>query len=137
MSTIYEQLVARVEQIGANCIHSAVLENKPLYEVFNAITGTTFDEASFEAATTENLELLNSIIPGGSKTLIVTPDDAVGAPVIDDGEDATVNLEIPTADEVAEHIGSTLQVDVNKYDLDQDGDIDQDDVDAADRKSVV
>ena len=137
------------------------------YALYNALVGTTFDEESYRvlAESEEGVQYLYDHIPGGAKlikeseqveestpeqeqTPNVTPAkpeaepeaepevEPEAEPVVESEPETTIVPEV-TPEEVEEHKGEEVTKENKKFDIDNDGDIDDDDVAKASEIEVV
>lgn len=144
MAVTKETVESRIQEIAKTCIHANVLEGKEAFELYNAIVGTTFDAESYNKIATEAPEYLMDHIPGGVKTI---KEDESEVETDEEDEQTTEQTQEqsqkqdpepvveptteptkPTAEEVEAHKGSDTAEDLAKFDLDKDGDIDDEDV---------
>lgn len=145
MAVTKETVESRIQEIAKSCVHANVLEGKEAFELYNAIVGTTFDAESYNKIATEAPEYLMDHIPGGVKTIKEEDESEVETDNEDEqtpeqtqepsqGQDPEPVVEPtpepakPTAEEVEAHKGSDTAEDLAKFDLDKDGDIDDEDV---------
>lgn len=141
MAVTKETVESRIQEIAKSCVHANVLEGKEAFELYNAIVGTTFDAESYNKIATEAPEYLMDHIPGGAKVIKEegeskvetnkeveqTPEqdpEPIAEPVVEPTPEPTKT----TVEEVEVHKGSDKAEDLAKFDLDKDGDIDDEDV---------
>ena len=128
------------------------------YALYNALVGTTFDEESYEvlAESEEGVQYLYDHIPGGAKlvkenkqveestteqeqTPDATPAKPEAEPEVEPkaepnaepevkSESETTTVPEVTPEEVEAHKGEEVTEENEKFDIDNDGDIDDDDV---------
>ena len=128
------------------------------YALYNALVGTTFDETSYEvlAESEEGVQYLYDHIPGGAKLIKEgeqakestteqeqTPDATPAKPEAEPEaepkaepnaepevkfESETTTVPEVTPEEVEAHKGEEVTEENEKFDIDNDGDIDDDDV---------
>ena len=165
MAVTKETVESRIQEIAKSCVHANVLEGKEAFELYNAIVGTTFDAESYNKIATEAPEYLMDHIPGGAKlikegeqveestteqeqTPNATPAKSESEPEAEpkaepkaepvvESEPETTTVPVVTSEEVESHKGSDKAEDLTKFDLDKDGDIDDDDVAKASEIEVV
>lgn len=165
MAVTKETVESRIQEIAKSCVHANVLEGKEAFELYNAIVGTTFDAESYNKIATEAPEYLMDHIPGGAKlikegeqveestteqeqTPNATPAQSESEPEAEpkaepkaepvvESEPETTTVPEVTSEEVEAHKGSDKAEDLTKFDLDKDGDIDDDDVAKASEIEVV
>lgn len=149
MAVTKETVESRIQEIAKSCVHANVLEGKEAFELYNAIVGTTFDAESYNKIATEAPEYLMDHIPGGAKVIKEEGESEVEAdeeveqtpgqaqelaqekdpePIAEPIVEPTTEQTKPTATEVEAHKGSDTAEDLAKFDLDKDGDIDDEDV---------
>lgn len=164
MKATKEIVETRVREALSATPHKAFTVDKNLepYALYNALVGTTFDEASYRvlAESEEGVQYLYDHIPGGAKlvkegeqveestteqeqTPNVTPAKPEAEPEVKsesepkaepDAEPAvelepeTTTVPEVTPEEVEAHKGEEVTKENEKFDLDKDGDIDDDDV---------
>lgn len=145
MAVTKETVESRIQEIAKTCIHANVLEGKEAFELYNAIVGTTFDAESYNKVVTEAPEYLMDHIPGGAKVINeedeseVETDEEVETttePIQEQTPEQVAEPTKPTVEEVEEHKGSDKAEDLAKFDLDKDGDIDDEDVTKASEVEV-
>ena len=160
MKATKEIVETRVREALSATPHKAFTVDKNLepYALYNALVGTTFDEASYRvlAESEEGVQYLYDHIPGGVKlikegeqaeestteqeqTPNVTPAksesepeaepkaEPEAEPVVESEPETTTVPEI-TPEEVEAHKGEEVTEENEKFDIDNDGDIDGDDV---------
>lgn len=152
MKATKEIVETRVVEALSATPHKAFTVDKNLepYALYNALVGTTFDEESYEvlAESEEGVQYLYDHIPGGAKlvkeskrveestieqeqTPNVTPAkpeaEPEAEPVVESEPETTIVPEV-TPEEVEEHKGEEVTEENEKFDIDKDGDIDDDDV---------
>lgn len=145
MAVTKETIESRIQEIAKSCVHANVLEGKEAFELYNAIVGTTFDAESYNKIATEAPEYLMDHIPGGAKVIKEedeskvetdeeveqTPEQTQEPSQKQDPEpivEPTPEPTKPTVEEVEAHKGFDKAEDLAKFDLDKDGDIDDEDV---------
>ena len=160
MKATKEIVETRVREALSATPHKAFTVDKNLepYALYNALVGTTFDEASYRvlAESEEGVQYLYDHIPGGVKlikegeqaeestteqeqTPNVTPAKSESEPEAEpkaepeaepvvESEPETTTVPEVTPEEVEAHKGEEVTKENEKFDLDKDGDIDDDDV---------
>ena len=96
----------------------------PLLEKFQKVTGFVHEDHAKILMTGVDADWY---IPAGA----YLSDEATSVQEATSAQEATSVIDIPTPEEVTAHIGSELPEDLDKYDLDNDKDIDEADVDIA------
>ena len=152
MKATKEIVETRVREALSATPHKAFTVDKNLepYALYNALVGTTFDEESYRvlAESEEGVQYLYDHIPGGAKLVkeseqaeesVVeqeqTPNATPAKPEAEPEAEPEVKSEpetttVPevTPEEVEAHKGEEVTEENEKFDLDKDGDIDDDDV---------
>ena len=165
MKATKEIVETRVVEALSATPHKAFTVDKNLepYALYNALVGTTFDEESYRvlAESEEGVQYLYDHIPGGAKlikeseqveestpeqeqTPDATPTEPDAEPKAEPEAEPAVKSEpetttVPevTPEEVEEHKGEEVTKENKKFDIDNDGDIDDDDVAKASEIEVV
>lgn len=164
MKATKEIVETRVREALSATPHKAFTVDKNLepYALYNALVGTTFDEASYRvlAESEEGVQYLYDHIPGGAKlikegeqaeestteqeqTPNATPAKSEAEPEAESkaepeaepnaepavkSEPETTTVPEVTPEEVEAHKGEAVTEENEKFDIDKDGDIDDDDV---------
>lgn len=164
MKATKEIVETRVVEALSATPHKAFTVDKNLepYALYNALVGTTFDEASYRvlAESEEGVQYLYDHIPGGAKlvkeseqveestteqeqTPNATPAKPEAEPEVKsesepkaepeaepavESEPETTTVPEVTPEEVEAHKGEAVTEENEKFDIDKDGDIDDDDV---------
>ena len=152
MKATKEIVETRVVEALSATPHKAFTVDKQLakYALYNALVGTTFDEESYRvlAESEEGVQYLYDHIPGGAKLVKEskqveestpeqeqTPGTTPAKPEAEPKAESEVKSEpetttVPevTPEEVEEHKGEEVTEENEKFDIDKDGDIDDDDV---------
>lgn len=164
MKATKEIVETRVREALSATPHKAFTVDKNLepYALYNALVGTTFDEASYRvlAESEEGVQYLYDHIPGGAKlikedeqaeestteqeqTPNATPTEPDAEPEAEpkaepeiepkaepavESEPETTTVPEVTPEEVEAHKGEAVTEENEKFDIDKDGDIDDDDV---------
>lgn len=164
MKATKEIVETRVREALSATPHKAFTVDKNLesYALYNALVGTTFDEASYRvlAESEEGVQYLYDHIPGGAKlikegeqaeestteqeqTPNATPAKSEAEPEAEpkaepeiepkaepavESEPETTTVPEVTPEEVEAHKGEAVTEENEKFDIDKDGDIDDDDV---------
>lgn len=164
MKATKEIVETRVVEALSATPHKAFTVDKNLepYALYNALVGTTFDEASYRvlAESEEGVQYLYDHIPGGAKlikegeqaeestteqeqTPNATPAKSEAEPEAEpkaepeaepnaepavESEPETTTVPEVTPEEVEAHKGEAVTEENEKFDIDKDGDIDDDDV---------
>ena len=185
MKATKEIVETRVREALSATPHKAFTVDKNLepYALYNALVGTTFDEASYRvlAESEEGVQYLYDHIPGGAKLIKEdeqaeestteqeqTPNATLtepyaeheikseaepevksktepeaepnaepeAEPVVESEPETTIVSEV-TPEEVEKHKGEEVTEENEKFDIDKDGDIDNDDVAKASEIEVV
>ena len=161
MKATKEIVETRVVEALSATPHKAFTVDKKLepYALYNALVGTTFDKASYDVLveSEEGVQYLYDHIPGGAKlikeseqveestpeqeqTPNVTPAKPEAEPEAEPAvksEPETTTVPEVTPEEVEEHKGEEVTEENKKFDIDEDGDIDDDDVAKASEIEVV
>lgn len=161
MKATKEIVETRVVEALSATPHKAFTVDKNLepYALYNALVGTTFDEESYRvlAESEEGVQYLYDHIPGGAKlikeseqveestpeqeqTPNVTPAEPEAEPEAEPAvksEPETTTVPEVTPEEVEAHKGEEVTEENEKFDIDKDGDIDDDDVAKASEIEVV
>ena len=161
MKATKEIVETRVVEALSATPHKAFTVDKNLepYALYNALVGTTFDKESYKvlAESEEGVQYLYDHIPGGAKlvkeskqveestieqeqTPNVTPAKPEAEPEAEPevkSEPETTTVPEVTPEEVEEHKGEEVTEENEKFDIDNDGDIDDDDVAKASEIEVV
>ena len=157
MKATREIVETRVVEALSATPHKAFTVDKQLakYALYNALVGTTFDEASYEvlAESEEGVQYLYDHIPGGAKLIKEgeqvkestteqeqTPNATPAEPEAElevKSETETTTVPEVTPEEVEAHKGEEVTEENKKFDLDKDGDIDDDDVAKASKIEVA
>ena len=144
MKATKEIVETRVVEALSATPHKAFTVDKNLepYALYNALVGTTFDKASYDVLveSEEGVQYLYDHIPGGAKLVKEskqveestpeqeqTPNATPAEPEIKSEPETTTVPEV-TPEEVEEHKGEEVTEENEKFDIDKDGDIDDDDV---------
>ena len=140
-----------VEALSATPIKEFTVDKSlEAYALYNALVGTTFDAESYKTLVEDEVgvQYLYDHIPGGAKlvkeserveestteqeqTPNVTPAKPEAEPEAEPevkSEPETTTVPEVTPEEVEEHKGEEVTEENEKFDLDNDGDIDDDDV---------
>jgi hypothetical protein len=129
MKATKEIVETRVVEALSATPHKAFTVDKNLepYALYNALVGTTFDAESYAilAESEEGVQYLYDHIPGGVK--FVKEGETVEEPVVEPTPEPTPAPKV-TPEEVEEHKGEEVTEENEKFDVDKDGDIDDDDV---------
>ena len=168
MKATKEIVETRVREALSATPHKAFTVDKNLepYALYNALVGTTFDEASYKvlAESEEGVQYLYDHIPGGAKLIKedeqaeestteqeqtpnatpakpeaepeaepkaeseAEPEAEPNAEPVVESEPETTTVPEVTPEEVEAHKGEEVTKENEKFDLDKDGDIDDDDV---------
>ena len=157
MKATKEIVETRVVEALSATPHKAFTVDKNLepYALYNALVGTTFDEESYRvlAESEEGVQYLYDHIPGGAKlvkeserveestteqeqTPNSTPAEPEAEPAVKSEPETTTVPEV-TPEEVEEHKGEEVTEENEKFDIDNDGDIDDDDVAKASEIEIV
>ena len=157
MKATKEIVETRVVEALSATPHKAFTVDKNLepYALYNALVGTTFDEESYRvlAESEEGVQYLYDHIPGGAKlvkeserveestteqeqTPNSTPAEPEAEPAVKSEPETTTVPEV-TPEEVEEHKGEEVTKENKKFDIDNDGDIDDDDVAKASEIEIV
>ena len=152
MKATKEIVETRVVEALSATPHKAFTVDKNLepYALYNALVGTTFDKASYDVLveSEEGVQYLYDHIPGGAKlvkeskqveestteqeqTPNATPAEPEAEPKAEPevkSEPETTTVPEVTPEEVEEHKGEEVTEENEKFDIDKDGDIDDDDV---------
>lgn len=153
-----------VEALSATPIKEFTVDKSlEAYALYNALVGTTFDAESYKTLVEDEVgvQYLYDHIPGGAKlvkeserveestteqeqTPNVTPTKPEAEPEAEPKAEPEVKSEpetttVPevTPEEVEEHKGEEVTKENEKFDIDNDGDIDDDDVAKASEIEVV
>ena len=153
-----------VEALSATPIKEFTVDKSlEAYALYNALVGTTFDAESYKTLVEDEVgvQYLYDHIPGGAKlvkeserveestteqeqTPNVTPAKPEAEPEAEPESEPEVKSEpetttVPevTPEEVEEHKGEEVTEENEKFDIDNDGDIDDDDVTKASEIEVV
>lgn len=131
MKATKEIVETRVVEALSATPHKAFTVDKNLepYALYNALVGTTFDAESYAvlAESEEGVQYLYDHIPGGVK--FVKEGETVEEPVVEpEPEPESTPAPKVTPEEVEEHKGEEVTEENEKFDVDKDGDIDDDDV---------
>ena len=149
-----------VEALSATPIKEFTVDKSlEAYALYNALVGTTFDAESYKTLVEDEVgvQYLYDHIPGGAKlvkeserveestteqeqTPNVTPAKPEAEPEAEPGvksEPETTTVPEVTPEEVEEHKGEEVTEENEKFDIDNDGDIDDDDVAKASEIEVV
>ena len=165
MKATREIVETRVVEALSATPHKAFTVDKQLakYALYNALVGTTFDEASYEvlAESEEGVQYLYDHIPGGAKLVKESeqaeesvaeqeqtpnatpakpeaePEAEPNAEPVVESEPETTTVPEVTPEEVEEHKGEEVTKENKKFDIDEDGDIDDDDVAKASKIEVA
>ena len=177
MKATKEIVETRVREALSATPHKAFTVDKNLepYALYNALVGTTFDEASYRvlAESEEGVQYLYDHIPGGVKlikegeqaeestteqeqTPNVTPAKSEAEPEAEpkaepeaepkaepeaepvvESEPETTTVPEVTPEEVEAHKGEEVTEENEKFDIDNDGDIDDDDVAKASKIEIA
>lgn len=156
MKATKEIVETRVREALSATPHKAFTVDKNLepYALYNALVGTTFDKASYDVLveSEEGVQYLYDHIPGGAKLVKEnkqveestteqeqTPDatpakpeaepkaEPEAEPAVEPEPETTTVIEV-TPEEVEAHKGEAVTEENEKFDIDKDGDIDDDDV---------
>lgn len=145
-----------VEALSATPIKEFTVDKSlEAYALYNALVGTTFDAESYKTLVEDEVgvQYLYDHIPGGAKlvkeserveestteqeqTPNVTPAKPEAEPEVKSEPETTTVPEV-TPEEVEEHKGEEVTEENEKFDIDNDGDIDDDDVAKASEIEVV
>ena len=157
MKATKEIVETRVVEALSATPHKAFTVDKKLepYALYNALVGTTFDKASYDVLveSEEGVQYLYDHIPGGAKlvkenkqveestteqeqTPNVTPAEPKAEPEVKSEPETTTVPEV-TPEEVEEHKGEEVTEENEKFDIDKDGDIDDNDVAKASKIEVA
>lgn len=149
-----------VEALSATPIKEFTVDKSlEAYALYNALVGTTFDAESYKTLVEDEVgvQYLYDHIPGGAKlvkeserveestteqeqTPNVTPAKPEAEPEAEPevkSEPETTTVSEVTPEEVEEHKGEEVTEENEKFDIDNDGDIDDDDVAKASEIEVV
>lgn len=149
-----------VEALSATPIKEFTVDKSlEAYALYNALVGTTFDAESYKTLVEDEVgvQYLYDHIPGGAKlvkeserveestteqeqTPNVTPAKPEAEPEAEPevkSEPETTTVPEVTPEEVEEHKGEEVTEENEKFDIDNDGDIDDDDVAKASEIEVV
>ena len=149
-----------VEALSATPIKEFTVDKSlEAYALYNALVGTTFDAESYKTLVEDEVgvQYLYDHIPGGAKlvkeserveestteqeqTPNVTPAKPEAEPEAEPevkSEPETTTVSEVTPEEVEEHKGEEVTEENEKFDIDKDGDIDDDDVAKASEIEVV
>lgn len=153
-----------VEALSATPIKEFTVDKSlEAYALYNALVGTTFDAESYKTLVEDEVgvQYLYDHIPGGAKlikegeqveestteqeqTPNATPAKSEAEPEAEPNAEPAVESEpetttVPevTSEEVEEHKGEEVTEENEKFDIDKDGDIDNDDVAKASEIEVV
>lgn len=153
-----------VEALSATPIKEFTVDKSlEAYALYNALVGTTFDAESYKTLVEDEVgvQYLYDHIPGGAKlikegeqaeestteqekTSDTTPTEPEAEPEAEPNAEPVVESEpetttVPevTSEEVEEHKGEEVTEENEKFDIDKDGDIDDDDVAKASEIEVV
>ena len=149
-----------VEALSATPIKEFTVDKSlEAYALYNALVGTTFDAESYKTLVEDEVgvQYLYDHIPGGAKlvkeserveestteqeqTPNVTPAKPDAEPEAEPevkSEPETTTVSEVTPEEVEEHEGEEVTEENEKFDIDNDGDIDDDDVAKASEIEVV
>ena len=165
MKATREIVENRVVEALSATPHKAFTVDKQLakYALYNALVGTTFDEESYEvlAESEEGVQYLYDHIPGGAKLVKEskqveestteqeqTPNSTPAKPEAEPkaepnaepevkSESETTTVPEVTPEEVEAHKGEEVTEENEKFDIDNDGDIDDDDVAKASEIEIV
>ena len=136
-----------VEALSATPIKEFTVDKSlEAYALYNALVGTTFDAESYKTLVEDEVgvQYLYDHIPGGAKlvkeskqveestpeqeqTPNATPAKPEPEPAVESEHETTTVPEV-TPEEVEEHKGEEVTEENEKFDIDKDGDIDDDDV---------
>lgn len=153
-----------VEALSATPIKEFTVDKSlEAYALYNALVGTTFDAESYKTLVEDEVgvQYLYDHIPGGAKlikegeqveestteqekTSDTTPTEPEAEPKAEpeaepavESEPETTTVPEVTPEEVEEHKGEEVTEENEKFDIDKDGDIDDDDVAKASEIEVV
>lgn len=145
-----------IEALSATPIKEFTVDKSlEAYALYNALVGTTFDAESYKTLVEDEVgvQYLYDHIPGGAKlvkeseqveestteqeqTPNVTPAKPEAESEVKSEPETTTVPEV-TPEEVEEHKGEEVTEENEKFDIDNDGDIDDDDVAKASEIEVV